>query len=350
MDHYLWPKSFYDDKEVYIKELHYEYLIDLNKLGSDTIEFQKWQYYNKIEEKYTRFRIDFQTYPKNKNSILKNLYLGLTKVDGNTNTEFKVPLYISSEENQTIPSGIFEGTFNWYSNSCKIEPQTLYTCQFYYGYDNNGTIDYSPSITPNGAGFFLSTTLFNGNYNGYEGLRETSLTNTTLKNYIYEQDKNVYINDFSKIEKIQVVSKLSFNIETNKGQNTQVSNYDDNYTKYILSETFETINEIKSFSIGIENEELYPSPFVLTRNGNNDYTINSKSILINGKEISTYINNSNTINPSDLNNLNSELLEQRIQEQTTLKDKSNQDIDIINAPIITENVDNNQNKFTYLLK
>jgi hypothetical protein len=39
MDHYLWPKDFYDDKEVYIKELHYEYLIDLNKLGSDTIEF-----------------------------------------------------------------------------------------------------------------------------------------------------------------------------------------------------------------------------------------------------------------------------------------------------------------------
>jgi ABC-type polysaccharide/polyol phosphate transport system ATPase subunit len=61
---------------------------------------------------------------------------------------------------------------------------------------------------------FISTTLFNNNYNGKENLKDEAILNGNI-NYNYTRDKDAYIEDFSHISKIIVTPTADVSLSIN---------------------------------------------------------------------------------------------------------------------------------------
>ena len=337
--HYLYPIDFYQQSNrIYIEDLYWEEDIDVSKLGSDTIEFNGWKYFNYLNDDNSRsiLSLNLQTYPK-RQSNLKYLYLIIKE----NSTIKQVSLLYQGSEEEPIPSGIWETSFIWEG----IDKRKVYNCelrssntlleelinnknstQIGYIINSNSTLIRQDLI-------FISTTLFNNNYNGKENLKdEAYILDGNNKRigikYDYTRDKNAYIEDFSFISNIIVTPtadvSLSVNQNLTRDQSATTSTNSTDYTRISIKDEFNsriTINK----SVKVLNEELYPSN--ISFNGVTITISNNKKILYNNQEL-------NDINPTLIKGKKTGSLDNNILSETITSNNNN---NILNIKIVVKN-------------
>ena len=324
--HYLYPIDFYQPKsnKIYIEDLYWEEDIDVSKLGSDTIEFNGWKYFNYLNDENSRsiLSLNLQTYPK-RQSNLKYLYL-IIKENDTIDPIKQVSLLYQGSEEEPIPSGIWETSFIWEG----IDKRKVYNCELRssstlleelinntnsnkigYIINNNSTLIKQDLI-------FISTTLFNNNYNGKENLKDEAyiLDGNSIRTgikYDYTRDKDAYIEDFSFISNIIVTPtadiSLSVNQNLTKDQSATTATNNADYTSISIKDEFNsriTINK----SVKVLNEELYPSN--ISFNGVTVTISNNNKILYNNQEINDI--NSTLIKGEKTGSLDNNILSETI--------------------------------------
>lgn len=337
--HYLYPTDFYQPKSnrIYIEDLYWEENIDVSKLGSDTIEFNGWKYFNYLNDdnSHSVLSLNLQTYPK-RQSNLKYLYLIIKE----NSTIKQVSLLYQGSEEEPIPSGIWETSFVWNG----IDKRKVYSCELRSSgtlleelINNNANSTQIRNIINNNSTLikenliFISTTLFNDNYNGKENLKDEAYIldgnndRTEFIKYNYTRDKNAYIEDFSYISNIIVTPtadiSLSVNQNLTKNKSATTATNTADYTSIFIKDEFNsrvTINK----NIKVLNEELYPSN--ISFSGVTVTTSNNK-IFYNNQEL-------NIINPTLVKGEKTGSLNNNVLSETI-----NQNNDILDINIIVRN-------------
>lgn len=219
-----------EEQTCYLEEFRYNGQLDLTKLNSDFIELNAWRYYNKLQSKETIFYIEYTAYPK-RNSNLENIYIKIN------NRKFILVDSIKSQGFKTI-------TVPWEE---VIEEGKLYEAVL--GYSVKGLEQSNSSSNC----YFVSTKLFNENFNGTEGNWISGVYNPDIHS-------NIFIKDFRTIQAVKIVPKINYNIQC-------IDNADDNISQNIMSDndsnyksliSNKTLKHINTLNYNINYDSIFP--------------------------------------------------------------------------------------------
>ena len=245
---------------IYIKALNRSGELDLSKLDSDTLIFKGYRYYNDTSKEITTLIVNLESYPKKEN--ISQLQFCTILRDPKTNN---IVLGETEIIDQWRPG---TGTITVQFPYTDLEKRKLYLFEFYYYNDLEKTRKGSEKWK----GFYITTPIFNGNYVGEKGasldaFKETGFVGLDgIIHYSYDIMNNIYIDDFSKIDKILLSPILNHSVTSIPIENKK--NISGNYiqplsttltdTTYTLKETNKIKNIINVFA-SVNNIEIYPS-------------------------------------------------------------------------------------------
>ena len=232
--------------------------LDTTKLGNDTIEFKGWRYYNYVSERQSLITFDIEAYPRYGESNLREVYIQFYEYESQNDDNPLGTITLISEPNGIQGGGTFTVQFDW---PIDLDPGKLYKCKFWYkkyGYDHDICLNSQDGI------WFLTTELFNGNFEGYDTFDlENNPTNAKISGennpypyidldgsiyYSYDIHKNVFIEDFTKIKRILLRPYFDFKYNNSQTKsNEQVVNriIDNINPEYSVSNNIELSSEIK---------------------------------------------------------------------------------------------------------
>ena len=237
---------FYEEDSIIVDTQEFD--LDLEKVGSDTIEFNGYKYYN--YDNYTNLKLDLTTYPKRKNSKLKNLYIVLYNWQGEYPIMGRGLLYEGD-----IPSGVTEFTFEWpeeWKRRC-------------LGITIDYGTDIKPLISRDQQLMFITTELFNDNYNGTEefdrGEGNKYIDETEDYKYNYLVHRYAKIDDYRKIKKIILTPTVNITSKSNNISSIHNSESSEDLDFVKISEITTNDQDLNLIPT-IYNKELYPEMLI----------------------------------------------------------------------------------------
>lgn len=261
------------NNNIYIKELSSKGSLNLDLLGTGTLQYNGWKFYNNQEE--TTLTFSLEAYPKYEESFedLWFEFIDITKSQSSNpnNPRFPQDSYLP------VYNGRQTYTFDW--NIIGLESRKVYKVITHYKSGNNSKFN-DESIDDNR--WLLTTSLFNEFYPSSTGISDFSTT------------QNQEFLDKMKIKlKVEDNLRTDFPEETSfegalVGQNRTIS--------YSCKHTV-GINITSNPTLKIVDEELYPDFITIKDSYKNDVKINNPTIKIGSK-------------PTDKNNIIKDFKEQ----------------------------------------
>lgn len=268
-----------NNNNIYIKELSSKGSLNLDLLGTGTLQYNGWKFYNNQEE--TTLTFSFEAYPKYGESFedLWFEFIDITKPKSNNpnNPRFPQDSYLP------VYNGRQTYTFDW--NIIGLEPRKVYKVITHY--NNNKSIDDNR--------WLLTTSLFNEFYPSSAGISDFS----KAKNQKFLDKMNIYL-------KVEDNLRTNFPEETSfegalVGQNRIIS--------YSCKHTV-GIDIVSNPTLKIVDEELYPDFITIKDSYKNSVEITNPTIKIGNK-------------PTDKNNIKKDFKEQlSVVENGTINDST----------------------------
>lgn len=238
---------------VYLRGLSVKGSINLELLGSGTLDITEWKFYNDVENKITYLTISFDAYPKFKQKFT-NLRFKFKDITDSSSVYY-YPLNPNNNEyyNGNLP--IYNGrqTINLNWDQIGLNPRKVYEVSIYYDtIDDKGKFILSSQLTDISR-WILTTALFNDFYNDNIGINDYCKINHDTENKIEQA--------FIDRMKISII-KNDNSIENNSTKDKET------YRGRIIntspdSEVYYTCNQKYKLNISVNpkptfNEELYP--------------------------------------------------------------------------------------------
>ena len=294
------------DNDIYIKELSSKGSLNLDLLGTGTLKYNGWKFYNNQEE--TTLTFSFEAYPKYGENF-SDLQFEFEDIT-NSNNKFYFPL----EGTLPVYNGRQTYIFNW--KTIGLESRKVYKVITHYKSGNDKKLK-DKELNDNR--WLLTTSLFNDFYPSSSKISDFCTTED--KNFKNKMDVSLEVEDDLKTN---FPEKTSFSGAL-AGKNQTIS--------YSCKHTI-GINVISNPTLKIVNEELYPDFITI-----NDSYKNSVRIV---NPISIKIGNKITDKDSLIKDFKEQL---SVVKNGTIKPETEQKFDNFNI-IEYENLSINSNIIT----
>ena len=249
-DYVIGVKADIDDESIYLRGLSVAGSIDLALLGSGTLKFNGWRFYNNLGEDSNNsvLTFAFNAYPEYGKSFV-NLTFRFRDITSNSGDI----LYPKGGEGLPIYNGRQTLKFSWSEIGLK-ERTTYQVTAFYYIKDNDtGTIGNPITVPESSPRWFLTTELFNDFYNGNSGIADfcnVTLNNTTQD--VYDDFYGRMVIDYANKSKV-----VNNSVERENMVGSLISTFDAQIS--YLCEHTHLVDITIDPELAIKNENKYPS-------------------------------------------------------------------------------------------